>query len=73
MARRLRDFTRMNPPMYFGSKIDEDPKYFLDEFNILFFMGVSTTKKVELSAYQLKDVSKTWYNQRIFRLSKMIP
>ncbi|TMW96555.1 hypothetical protein EJD97_007171 [Solanum chilense] len=31
MASRLRDFTRMNPPVFFGSKMDEDPKYFLDE------------------------------------------
>ena len=31
MASRLRDFMRMNSPMYFGSKVDEDPKDFLDE------------------------------------------
>ena len=52
MATRLRDFTRMNPLMYFGSKVDEDPQDFLDEvYKILFAMGVSTTEKVELAAY----------------------
>ena len=31
MASRLRNFTRMNPPMFYGSKVDEDPQDFLDE------------------------------------------
>ena len=31
MASRLRDSTSMNPPMYFGSKVDEDPQDFLYE------------------------------------------
>ena len=26
-------------------------------------MGVSTTSKAELAAYQLNDVAQTWYNQ----------
>ena len=26
MVSRLRDFTRMNPPMFFGSNVHEDPK-----------------------------------------------
>ena len=26
-------------------------------------MGVSTTEKAELAAYQFKDVSQTWYNK----------
>ncbi|TMW80599.1 hypothetical protein EJD97_017921 [Solanum chilense] len=26
MASRQRDFTRMNPPTFYGSKVDEDPK-----------------------------------------------
>ena len=31
MASPKRDFTRMNPPMFYGSKVDEDPQDFLDE------------------------------------------
>ena len=29
MDLHLRDFTRMNPPMLYGSKIIEEPQYFL--------------------------------------------
>ncbi|TMW85924.1 hypothetical protein EJD97_022258 [Solanum chilense] len=31
VASHLRDFTRMNAPIFFGSKSDEDPQDFLDE------------------------------------------
>lgn len=42
----LRDFTRINPPLYFGSKVDEDPKDILDEvYKILFPMRLSTIEK----------------------------
>lgn len=64
IASCLRDFTRINPPKYFGSKVDEDPQDFLDEvYNILFSMGMSSMEKIELAAYKLKDVAQTWYNQ----------
>ena len=58
MTSCMRDFTRVNPPMYFGSKVDEEPQDLLDEVNqILFFVGVSTTEKDQLAAYQIKDVA----------------
>ena len=54
----------MNPPMFFGSKLDEDPQYFLDEvYKILHSMGVTSIEKAELAAYQLKNVAPTWYVQ----------
>ena len=57
MASRLRDFTRMNPLIFHESEVDEDPQFFLDEVSkILFAMGVSTTEKVELAAYQLNEL-----------------
>ena len=35
-ASRIRDFTRMNPPTFFGSKVEEDPQGFIDEvFKVL--------------------------------------
>ena len=44
MATRLRYFTTMNPPMFFGSKVDEDPQDFLDEvYKIFYAIGVSTS------------------------------
>ena len=40
MANMLRDFTRMNPPVYCGSKTKEDPQDFVDEVHkILCAMG----------------------------------
>ena len=39
MASRLRDFTRMNPAMFFGFKANEDPQDFQDEvYKILYAM-----------------------------------
>ena len=31
MASCLREFTRVSPPMFFGSRLDEDPQDFIDE------------------------------------------
>ena len=59
MASHLRNFTRMNPPIFFGSRSDGDPQDFLNEvYKILYSMGVTSIEKVELAAYQLKDVPK---------------
>lgn len=61
MAYRLRDFTRINPPIFTRSKISENPQEFMDELhNILMAMGIPDTKKVELASYQLKEVAHTW-------------
>jgi len=61
---RVRDFTRMNPPEFFGSKVKEDPQEFIDQvYKILMIMGVMPEEKAELAAYQFKGVSQVWYNQ----------
>ncbi|XP_027772717.1 uncharacterized protein LOC107018809 [Solanum pennellii] len=61
MADRLRDFTRMNPPIFTGAKTSEDPQEFVDEVHkILVAMGATDIEKVELASYQLKDVAQTW-------------
>ena len=40
---RSRDFTRMNPPTFYGSKVEEDPQGFIDEvMEILDAMDVSS-------------------------------
>ncbi|TMW89708.1 hypothetical protein EJD97_016767, partial [Solanum chilense] len=37
MVSRLREFTRMNPPMFFGYMVNKDPQDFLDVvYNILY-------------------------------------
>ena len=62
MASCLRDFSRINPPNFYGSKVDENPQEFIDEvYKILYAMGVSSSEKVELAKYQLKDMDQTWY------------
>ena len=61
---RLRNFSRINPPMFFGSKVSEDPQDFLDNvYKILYAMGVSSNEKANLAAYRLKDVGQTWHTQ----------
>ena len=47
----------MNPPNFYGFKVEKDPQGFIDEvFKVLNAMGVSYKEKEELSAYQFKDV-----------------
>ncbi|XP_049385638.1 uncharacterized protein LOC125849627 [Solanum stenotomum] len=61
---RLRNFVRMNPPIFLGSRIGEDPQGFLDEiYKIVDAMGISYREKVELASYQLKEVAQIWYTQ----------
>ncbi|WMV30312.1 hypothetical protein MTR67_023697 [Solanum verrucosum] len=55
MIIRVRDFTRMNPSDFHGSKVDEDPQEFIDEiYKIVEIMGVSMVKKEELAACTLE-------------------
>ncbi|KAF3671894.1 hypothetical protein FXO37_07780 [Capsicum annuum] len=63
-AARIRDFTRINPPSFFGSKPDEDPQEFVDQVQkVIDKMGVTSSQSDELAAYQLQDVAHTWYKQ----------
>lgn len=41
MAFQLRDFTRMNPPVFIFYKVDEDPQDFLDEDNYTLYSMVN--------------------------------
>ena len=63
-ASRIWDFTRMNPPEFHGSKPNEDPQDFIEEiFKIVDIMGVASSEKADLEAYQLKGLAQIWYNQ----------
>ena len=65
MASCLRDVTRMNPPTFCGSKVEEDPQEFIYKiYKILYDMGLSTSEKAELATYNFKDVAQAWYVQR---------
>ena len=62
MTSRLRDFVRMNPPIFLGSKVGEDPQEFLDGvYKDLSAVEVTSREKAELDPYQLRDVSQIWY------------
>ena len=62
MASRLRDFTRTNPLIYYGSTTNEDLHEFMDEFHKIFCeMGGDEEAKAKLTAHQLKDVELVWY------------
>ena len=59
MTSRLRDFVRMNPPIFLDYKVGEDSQDFLDEvYKIVHARGVTSREKAELASYQLKDVSQ---------------
>lgn len=52
---RIRDFTRINPRMFFSSEVEEYPQGFIDDiFKVLDAIAVSLQEKVELVSYQLK-------------------
>ncbi|TMX02203.1 hypothetical protein EJD97_022372 [Solanum chilense] len=63
MPLHMREFTKTNPPMYFRSRADEDPQYFLDEVYKNYAICLTSIEKAELAGYQLKYVAQTWYVQ----------
>ncbi|WMV08907.1 hypothetical protein MTR67_002292 [Solanum verrucosum] len=60
----VREFLRMNPPEFYGSKVEEDPQGFVDEvYKVLAIMGLTSVEKADLAAYQLRDVAQIWQEQ----------
>ena len=54
----------MNPLEFYGFKLNEDPQDFIEEiFKIFDIMGVASSEKAELAAYQLKGLPQIWFNQ----------
>jgi len=61
---KVRDFMRMNPLEFYGSKMEEDPQEFIDKVSkVLDFVGVTSVDKAKLATYQLKDVAQIWFSQ----------
>ena len=55
MTSRLRDFVRINPPIFLGSKVGEDPQEFLHGvYKVLSSTRVTSKEKAELASYQFK-------------------
>ncbi|WMV18676.1 hypothetical protein MTR67_012061 [Solanum verrucosum] len=50
---RVRDFSRINPPKFHGSEVEEDPQEFIDEvYKVLMIIGVTPVEKRELAVIQ---------------------
>ena len=61
---RIREFLRMNPLSFTGLITIEDLENFVEELKKFFdVMHVADTERVELVAYQLKNVARTWFDQ----------
>uniref|UniRef100_M1A890 Gag-pol polyprotein n=1 Tax=Solanum tuberosum TaxID=4113 RepID=M1A890_SOLTU len=51
MEVRLRNFARINPLEFLGSKVGEDPQEYMEEiYKILYVIGVTLVEKEELAA-----------------------
>lgn len=54
----------MNPPEFYGSRVEEDPQEFIDDIQkVMQIMGVSPIESADLAAYQFNGVAKVWYKQ----------
>ena len=54
----------MIPPTFHGTKVDDVPQGYLNEpFKVVDTNCVTPREKVELDAYQLKDVVQMWIEQ----------
>lgn len=61
---RLKDFIRLNPLEFYGSKVEEDLQEFIDEgYKLLMLMRVTPVEKVELNHYKLKGIAEVLFNQ----------
>ena len=61
MTSRLRDFVRMNPPIFLVSKVGKDTQEFLNGvYKVLSLMEVTSREKEDLALYQLRDVPQVW-------------
>ncbi|WMV18323.1 hypothetical protein MTR67_011708 [Solanum verrucosum] len=62
--KRIKDFTRTNPPEFHGSKVDEDLQEFINKvYKIVGIMGLSTVEKEKLVTHQRKDIAQVWFEQ----------
>jgi len=61
---RIREFLRMNPPSFTCTSTEDDPENFIEELKKVFdVMHITDIIRVELAAYQMKNVARTWFDQ----------
>lgn len=55
---------RLNPPTFISSKVEEDPRGFIEEMEKIFrVMHATDSEGVEFVAYQLKEVAYQCYEE----------
>ncbi|WMV25522.1 hypothetical protein MTR67_018907 [Solanum verrucosum] len=61
---RGRNLMRMNPPEFYGLKVEEDPQEFIEGIqNMMDIMGVTLLEKADLVVHQLKWVTQVLFSQ----------
>lgn len=61
-ALRVRNFTKMKPPVHYGSNVKGDPQDFIGEvYKLLTIMGVSLENEAKLATHQLKGLAHIWF------------
>ena len=69
---RICKFLRMSPPSFTDSYTIVDLENFFEELkNVFEIMHISYIERVELDAYQLKGVARTWFDQLKCNTSKI--
>ncbi|XP_070036610.1 uncharacterized protein [Nicotiana tomentosiformis] len=59
---RVNRFLQLDPPVFKGTNLEEDPQEFIDEMHkTLRVMCATNTEAVELASYRLKEVAYSWY------------
>ncbi|XP_070054543.1 uncharacterized protein [Nicotiana tomentosiformis] len=59
---RVNCFLQLDPPVFTGTNLEEDPQDFIDKMHkTLRVMRATEMKAVELSSYRLKEVAYSWF------------
>lgn len=52
----------MNPPNFYGSKVEGDPQDFIDEVvKMTWIKGITFIQSAHLAAYHLKDIEQIYF------------
>ena len=71
---RIQEFLRMNFLRFTRTSTSTYPKNFVEEFNKVFHvMHAVGVDRVELAAYKLKSVARTWYDPWKERRDENVP
>lgn len=58
----ISEFLRLKPPSFTDSSTTEDLENFIKELKKMFdVMHVADAERVEITAYQLKTIARTWF------------